>query len=65
LQGQFYEINLGTFNSIFSFSPSMDLQIAKSPMNSTRMHFGVKFRGVLGTVLVRQSVHILGTLALE
>jgi len=25
LQGQFYELNLGTFNSIFGFPPSMDL----------------------------------------
>ena len=25
LQGQFYELNLGTFNSIFGFSPRMDL----------------------------------------
>jgi len=25
LQGQLYELNLGTFNSIFGFSPSMDL----------------------------------------
>jgi len=25
-QGQFYELNLGTFNSIFGFPPSMDLR---------------------------------------
>ena len=24
-QGQFYELNIGTFNSIFSFPPGMDL----------------------------------------
>jgi len=25
LQGQLYELNLGTFNSIFGFTPNMDL----------------------------------------
>ena len=40
-------------------------QTAKSLANSTQMHFGVNFRGVLGTTLVHQSAHILETLALE
>jgi len=26
LQGQFYKLNLGTFNGTFDFSPSMDLR---------------------------------------
>ena len=31
LQVQFYELNLGTFNSIFDFSPSMDLPNCQVP----------------------------------
>jgi len=31
LQGQLYELNLGTFNSIFDFSPSMDLSNRQVP----------------------------------
>jgi len=31
LQWQFYELNLGTFNSIFSFPPSMDLSNRQVP----------------------------------
>jgi len=64
LQGQFYEMNLGTFNSIFGFPPSMDLLNHKSSENSTRMHFGASFWGVLGTVSVLSQAPISGTLAL-
>ena len=31
LQGQFYELNLGTFNNIFDFPPSMDLSNYQVP----------------------------------
>ena len=31
LQGQFYELNLDTFNSIFDFSPSMDIPNRQVP----------------------------------
>ena len=65
LQGQLYELNLGTFNSIFGFPIAWTYRTVKSPANSTRMHFGVNFRGVLGTTPVHQGAHILGTLALE
>jgi len=34
-------------------------------MNLTRTHFGVNFRGVLGTVPVHQKASVLGALALE
>jgi len=31
LRGQFYELNLGTFNSIFDFPPSIDLPSRQVP----------------------------------
>ena len=68
LQAQFYELNLGTFNSIFGIPPSMGLpncQVSSPPENSTRMHFGARFQGVLGTALVLPSAPTLGALAFE
>ena len=62
LQGQFYELNLGTFNSIFGFPPSMDLLNYQVPREFNLNAFWVNFRGVLGTAVVYQSVHILRTL---
>ena len=35
LHGQLYELNLGTFNSIFGFPPSMDLPNCQVPANLT------------------------------
>ena len=43
LQGQFYELNLGTVNNIFGFPPSMDLPNRQVLKNSTRMHFWASF----------------------
>jgi len=64
-QGQFYEMNLGIFNNIFGFPPSMDLLNRQVPRKFNRMQFGVNFLGALGTTLVHQSAYILETLALE
>ena len=52
LQGQLYELNLGTFYGIFGFPPSMDVSHHQAPENSIRMYFGVNFQEVLGTVPV-------------
>jgi len=59
LQGLFYELNLGTFNTVFGFPPSMDLPNYQVFANSTQMHFGASFRGVLGTVLVLPNAPML------
>ena len=43
LQGQLYELNLDTFNSIFGFPPSMGLSHCQVPSNLTWMRFAVNF----------------------
>jgi len=45
LQGQLYELNLGTLNSIFGFQGQLYIiyRTAKSPANSTRRHFRANF----------------------
>jgi len=40
-------MNLGTFNSIFDFSPNMDLSNCQVPHKFNQMHFGMNFWGVV------------------
>jgi len=61
LQGQLYELNLGTFNSVFGFPPNMDLLNRQVPYEFNPI-WG-ELSGLLGTTLVHPSTHILGTLA--
>jgi len=54
-------MTLGTFNGILVFHLAWIYQTAKSLTNSTRIHFGPNFQGVLDTALVHRNAHILGT----
>ena len=60
-----YELNLGTFNSIFGFPPSMDLSHRQVPREFNPNTFWGGLSGVLGTVPVHQNVQILEIPALE
>jgi len=65
LQGQLYELNLDTLNSIFGFPHNMDLSHCQVPCESNPNVFWGELSGSVSTVLVHQNTHILGTPVLE
>jgi len=53
---EFCELNLSAFNSIFSFSPSMDLPYRHVPKDFNPNALGMKFIGITGMVQVTLKV---------